>query len=234
MIPEDEIKLPFNLDVRDERDKLTQMIRTAIFEARGFHQTFVSEMNEVEERLLGNYTVAGYNDSPIQQLKDAVDKTLNTGTSKTPLIIKVPRSRPNQESTIGQYVNTPRDLSITPRNPADKAFARIVTARIKYIEDTFQVKNQIYFPTIDAAFSKGLHWLELTYDHSKVGIDKFKIDEISARDVLVDSRSRGIMFKTAKMLFKRFEVEREKAIKDYKNYPLFNPDLLLSDSQDRM
>ena len=188
-------------------------------------------MNEVDERLNGNYTVAGYDNSPIQQLQDAVSKTSNND-ERTPLIIKVPRSRPNHETTIGQFVNTSRTISITPRNPTDKAFARVIKARLQYIEDTYDVKSLIYFPAIDACFSKGLHWLELTYDNSRLGIDKFKIDEISARDVLVDSRSRGMMFKTASIISKRFIVDEDKAKKDYSAYPYFDPSLMVYNSND--
>lgn len=228
---EDGIELPYNLDVDEERQALTKIVRDSIFEANAKHVTYVSEMNEVDERLNGNYTVSGYDDSPIQQLQDAVSKTMNSD-EKQPLIVKVPRSRPNHESTIGQFVNTQRTISITPRNPTDKAFARVIKARLQYIEDTYDVKNLIYFPAIDSCFSKGLHWLELTYDHARLGIDKFKIDEVSARDVLVDSRSRGMMFKTASIISKRFLVEEDKAKQEYAGYPYFNPSMMVYNSND--
>jgi hypothetical protein len=100
------------------------------------------------------------------------------------------------------------------------------------LEDTYNIKDMLFFPAIDACSSKGLHWLEIQYDNSRMGINKFKLDEVSARDILVDSRSRGMMFKSAQLVFKRFSLEEDKAKQRYKRYPLFDPAVMLTDSQD--
>lgn len=217
------ITLPYNMDNEDSRKELTDLLRRRIPEMETIHSAQKAEWDDVEARLNGEYSLSGFQDDPITRLEAAAKLTANP-IEQHPLFVKVPRSRPNHESLLGNFLNTDRKLTVTPRAPQYKTIARVIQERIRFIEDSSLVRELVYFPAIDGAFSKGLHWIEVNYDSAKASPNKIKLDEVSCRDVLVDSRARGPMFKTSRIFAKRFQVEKPEVEKRYAKYPYFDPD----------
>lgn len=218
------INLPY--DIRDSNSiaVLTQKVRQWIIDAEVQHRSMRTEWDAIEERLNSEFEVSGFRTDPLGSLQDKNDPTKGM-KDKLPLLVRVPRSRPNHESILGNFVNVDRRLSIRGRTPRDKNIARIIRERIRYIEDVNQVKEDVYFPMMDGTFGRGLHWIELRYSGNPVGgVKKFEIDEVSCRDVLVDPRSRGQRFKTGQYRIKRFVMSRDDARARYSKYDRFNAD----------
>ncbi len=211
------------MDSAEDRQTLTTLLQQRIPEMETEHNSIISEWNDVEARLNGEYNVSGFQNNPVAKLEAAAAQTANQ-VEQQPLFMKVPRSRPNHESLLGNFVNTDRKLTVTARAPQYKAIARVIQERIRFIEDSSMVRELVYFPAIDGAFSKGLHWVEVEYDSAKASPNKIKLDEVSCRDVIVDARSRGPMFKTSRIFAKRFQLEKNEVEKRYAKYPYFDID----------
>ena len=217
------IELPYNLSDPIEREKLTSKHRDWIAWASPEHQLMCDKWSQIDSRLNGDYTIGGFTTDTVNNMINANNGTTNPTETK-PTWIRVPRSRPNLETAIGQFLSTDRTISIKPRTPHDRAIARILQERIRYIQDTADFKNLVYFPTVEGMQAKGLHWFELKYDAARFGTKKFTLDEVSARDVLVDPRSRGMMFKTAEFELRRFILEEDKAEEAFGDYAFFDID----------
>lgn len=226
------MEYPYNLDDPDSRQTFTNEVKQWIADASVPHKTQLTEWNDVESRLNGSYTVGNFdNSSSTTHAQNANAPTANPDDVQ-PQWIKVPRSRPNHEAVLGQFVNQNRSLTVSPRTPRDKAIAKIIKERIKYIEDTNDLKNSVYFPLIDGAWSKGLHWIHVRYDASRKGIKKYEISDVSARDVLVDPRSRGKNFQTSRYRILRFSKYYEEAKQEFKDYPYFDADAAIRGNKD--
>lgn len=222
----------YDLNNADQRSSFTAKVRQWITDATALHNTMVDEWNTIEDRLNSEFTVAGFSDDPLGQLGLANSKTVNP-SEVLPVLTRVPRSRPNHESVLGNFVNLDRRLIVTARTPRDKSIANIIRERLKYIEDVNMLKENVYFPMMDGTFGKGLHWITARFNGNIAGgINKFEVDEISCRDVLVDPRSRGQRFKTGQYRIMRFVMEKEDAEARFGKYELFDPDRVHLSSTD--
>lgn len=223
--------LPYNIESADDRLTLTTKVRQWIVDGEVIHRQMISEWNDIEDRLNSEFSIAGFRTDPLGQLEEANLPSTNPAQT-LPLLMRVPRSRPNHESILGNFVGLERKLAIKGRTPRDKNLARIIRERIRYIEDTNSLKENVYFPMMDGAFGKGLHWLEVRFNGKTGSVNKFEIDEVSARDVLVDPRSRGQRFKTGQWRAKRFLVTKEDAAVRFAKYPFFDVDRVIISSAD--
>lgn len=224
------VNLPYNTADSDSMSDLTTKIERWITDADVVHKNMISEWDDIEERLNSEFEIAGFRTDPLGSLQDK-NNPANNPIQALPLLVRVPRSRPNHESILGNFVNIDRRLAVRGRTPRDKNLARVIRERIRYIEDTNGLKNDVYFPMMDGTFGRGLHWLQVRFTGNKVGgVNKFEVDELSCRDVLVDPRSRGQRFKTGQYRAKRFVMTKEDAKARFSKYPLFQADRVVESS----
>lgn len=223
--------MPYNFEDADDRLALTTKVRQWLVDGEVIHKQMITEWNDIEDRLNSEFEISGFRTDPLGALEEA-NLSASNPSEKKPLLIRVPRSRPNHESILGNFVGLERKLSIKGRTPRDKNLAKVIRERIRYIEDTCALKENVYFPMLDGCFGKGLHWIEVRFNGKTGQTNKFEVDEVSGRDVLVDPRSRGQRFKTGQWRAKRFVVTKEDAAVRFAKYPYFDAEKVIISSQD--
>ena len=223
-------ELPYNLEDDEERTKFSALIERWITDDDAVHSQYVNEWNDADDILNGDMVPAGWTEDHQGDLSDKNSPTVRPGTSGK-MFVNVPRSRPNHEAVIGDFITLRRMMNFTPRNdPKAKNIAKILRSRVEFVEDTEQVNEMVYFPCIDNAVSKGLHWIDAGYNPNARNLKgKFTLEDVNARDVLVDCRSRGYYFAKANRLTRRMQYELDDAKRKFAKYALFDSDLLGSD-----
>jgi hypothetical protein len=222
--------LPYNLEDNEERTKFNAIVEQWILDDDAIHSSFVQEWNDADDILNGDLIPAGWTEDHQGDLADKNTPTVRPGTTGK-MFVNVPRSRPNHEAVIGDFITLRRIMNFTPRNnPKAANIAKILRSRVEFIEDTEQVNETVYFPAIDNAVSKGLWWIDVTYNpNAKMLKGKFDLEDVNLRDVLVDCRSRGYFFKKANRITRRMQFELEDAKKKFTKYALFDASLLGDD-----
>ena len=148
--------LPYNLEDDEERTKFSALIERWITDDDATHNSFVGEWNDADDILNGDLIPAGWTEDHQGDLTDKNNPTVRPGTTGK-MFVNVPRSRPNHEAVIGDFITLRRMMNFTPRNdPKATNIAKILRSRVEFIEDTEQVNETVYFPCIDNAVSKGL------------------------------------------------------------------------------
>jgi len=210
-------------------DEIEAEIRRWITEADAVHRQYIEEWNRADDRLNSNYVPTGWTTKYSQALADANNPETEEAVHKS--YVPVNRARPNHEAVLGDFIIQPKRLSISARNPSDRSIARVKKALIEYIEDSENIWEQVIFPAMDNAWSKGLHWIEVSYDAFAMKlVGRFIVEEVNARDVLVDPASSGQYFKTSRYRIRRIKMNRQDAIRKLRRFPNFDPDRLAPDT----
>jgi hypothetical protein len=223
------IKIP---DLTDEHQKaeFDSLIRRWIEEDNSVHKARVPSWNKIDQRLTSEISVGGFSTDFMGDLGRANDP--RTEDSGSPQLVSLNRARMNHEAVLGDFLAIKRKLSIQPRTKRDEKIARIIQARVEYIEDSEMFPTMVYFPAMDNGFARGLHWIKVRYDPQANNLKgKFRVTTVSARDVLVDCRSRGPFFQSARRKTHRFQLEVEEAKEQWKIYPTFKPEVLGPDGE---
>lgn len=222
--------LPYNLEDDEERKKFSTLVEQWITDDDAVHSSFVAEWNDADDILNGDLIPAGWTEDHQGDLTDKNNPTVRPGTTGK-MFVNVPRSRPNHEAVIGDFITLRRMMNFTPRNnPKATNIAKILRSRVEFIEDTEQVNETVYFPCIDNSVSKGLWWIDVTYNPNARDLKgKFDIEDVNLRDVLVDCRSRGYYFSKANRITRRMQFELEDAKRKFTKYALFDASLLGDD-----
>jgi len=224
------IKIP---DLNDDNEKAVfdAMIRRWIQEDNAVLTTRISAFNKIDDRLTSNISVTGFSQDYLGDLATA-NNPATEDDAKNPQLVSLNRARINHEAMLGDFLGIKRKLSIQARRKRKEKMAQILQGRVEYIEDSEMLPTLVYFPAFDNGFARGLHWIKATYDPQANGLKgRCEVSTVSARDVLVDCRSRGPFFQTARRKTHRFQLEVEKAREEWKIYPSFKPDHLGSDSE---
>jgi hypothetical protein len=221
--------IPFNLNDPAEKSEFDQLIERWIQTDETYQRTYLEELTEIEKRLNNEYQPEGFSQDHSGNLARRNDPQREQPIDEK-MYVSIPRTRPNQEAVLGDFVSLRRILNVTGRSVKDRNKAKVIKARMKYIEDSYLIPETVYYPAMDNAFSKGLHWLGLDYNPRARGLKgKFEPFEANARDVLIDSNARGPFFKSARRIIQKLEFEVKDAKKKFKRYPLFDPDKVKGD-----
>lgn len=222
--------LPYDLNDPQQRSDLETEIQRSLVDDLAVHQQYREEWNEANDRLNGNVVPFGFTEDHSEALASQNDARVKKMEVKE--YVSVNRSRPNHESVLGDFASMRRRLTITGRQPQMRNIAKVYAERVKYIEDTEMLPEMIYFPSMDNAFAKGLHWIKVTYNPSANQLrGKFDIDEISCREVLVDARSRGAFFSKARRMTHVFQLTKDEARAKFEAYPFFDSENLSEDNE---
>lgn len=225
------VKIPATLDQNDpEKKELDTLIQRWIDEAKATHTDLVSEYNEIDTKMNGEYGLSGFTNKATAELERLQDP--NQPKQKSLIFGSVNRGRSNHESILGEFVQSKRKLGVKGRTPRDRNRARVFQKRLEYIEDENMMASKVIFPCFDEAFAKGTCWVDVTYSQQLTKpVHKFHVEMVSARDVIVDPISRGLAFENSRYRGRRIRYELEDARTKFKEYPYFIPDLLSSDTE---
>lgn len=218
--------LPWNLDDEVERKEFTNLVRQWRDDDDAPHVEMWKEWDNVDLRMSSQFFPVGWTQDSIEQLRMRNDPTVSQQQNKDmKLFISVNRTRPNHESGLGDYLSIDRKLNISAENPQDRNRARVIQRIVRYIEKKYMLPVMIYFPMMDNAWSKGLHWVKMKWNPNKAALKgMFEPEEISCRDVLVDNQARGVFFSTRRRTIHRFKVDVKDAKKMFRMYPHFRPE----------
>lgn len=221
-----------NLMDEQERAELTTLITGYIDDDNAVHSQRIPKLNKIEERLTSDITVSGFSQAYLDDLAALNNPASEGDQRRQKQMVSVNRAFPNHEAVLGDFISLKRKMSIQGRTPKDRKLAKVIRARVEYIEDAEMLGTKVYFPLMDNALSKGLHWLKVRYNVQANKLKgKFEIDDISCRDILVDCRSRGNFFKSARRKTHRFQLPLEEAREKYRIYPAFQPEALGADTE---
>ncbi len=235
-IPQKESKmtgdLPYNLADPTDKLKFEGIIQQWIAQDDATHSKFIAEWKEADAILNGDNIPTGWSEDHQGDLADKNLPTVRPG-STAKMFVNVPRLRPIHEATIGDFITLRRIMNFIPRNnPRATNLARVLRQRVEYIEDTEMVNETVYFPTIDNAISKGLWWIDVSYNpKARNLVGKFDIEEVDVRDVLVDCRSRGYYFNKAERFIRRMQFNLETAKKKFAHHEFFDAETLAYDNE---
>jgi len=216
-------KLPYDLDDPSSKKELENLLQQGIDDDEAAHTAYWQEWDNVDLRLTTAFQPVGWSTDAIEELRQMNDPTVaDSDKSKSKVFISVNRARPNHEATLGDYLSITRKLALSAHNPQDRNRARVMQRVVEYIEKKYKMPTKIYFPLMDNAWSKGLHWVKMNWNpHKAVLQGLFTPEEISCRDVLVDNQARGVFFSTARRLTHRFKVDVKDANRMFRGYKHF-------------
>jgi len=224
------IPLGVNLANEDQKKSLDTIFQRWIEDDKAIHSKYVDEWNSIDEFLDGERQLQNFSTDYSKDLDAQNDPT--TGKQRQKSFAAVNRARPNHESVLGDFIAQPLRLSLKGRNPDDRNRALVLKSRIEYIEDVEMIPENVYFPAMDCAWPKGLHWIKIHFNPYANNLrGKFEVEEISCRDVLVDSSSRGYFFRTAMHFEHRFRRRLDEAASEFSKYPLFNAEEIGADTE---
>lgn len=212
----------YDLNNETERKELSDKIQQWIVEDDLAHTQRHAAWNQIDNRLSGDITTAGWSQNYISDLLRSNDPRTAEAMKGNKQFVTLNRASPNQEAVLGDFINKRRKLSLSGATPKDRNLAKVLRARIEYIESSEMLPELVYFPAFDNAFTKGLGWIEISYNpRANMLKGKFDVREVSCRDVLVDCRSRGIGFLSAKRITTRIQLGVAEATKRFRKYRLF-------------
>jgi len=225
--------LPYNLQDNNDRQTLTSLIQKWITDADSVHRQYWPEWDEVDDRLNSARIPVGFTTKHAEQLAAVNNPKLQSRKTRTMRsFVTVNRTRPNHESTIGEFISIRRKLMLNATNPTDRNRARVMQKRIEYIERTEMLPDEIYFPAMDGAWAKGLHWIGVTYNPFARGMrGRFDVTEINVRDILLDPGTRGHFMQEKEYLIHRYKMPIEEARVHMRRYPLFDATSLGADNE---
>ena len=222
--------LPYDLNDPSERSKFQSEIENNLTKDQAVHRQYRPEWDDAEDRLNENVTPFGFTED--HSGKFAQDNDHRNRIQEVKEYVSVPRARQNHESILGNFTTLRRRLTIQARHPRGRNIAKVYSERVKYIEDSEMVPEMIYFPAMDNAFSKGLHWIKVGYNPAANKLrGKFDIDEISCRDVLIDHGSKGAYFSKATRLTQVFSLSRDQAKARFRGMPLYKDSTFSVDNE---
>lgn len=221
--------LPYNINDPGDNRKFTNIITRWLDDADAIHRKYWNEWNEADDRLNGDITPVGFTTDHSEELRRDNDPTARMQEVKE--YVSVNRTRPNHESIMGDFAAIRKKLSVQGRQPQMRSLAKVFAERVKYIEDVEMLPERIYFPTMDNAFSKGLHWIKVGYNPTGNKLrGKFEITDVNVRDVLVDPHCKGAYFQKAQYVIQRIQYSKEQASQKFSKYPLFDPAKVATDN----
>lgn len=216
-------KLPFDLDDPSQKKELENLLQQGIDDDESAHTLYWQEWDNVDLRLTTAFQPVGWGTDAIENLRKMNDPTVSEADkSRDKVFISVNRARPNHEATLGDYLSITRKLALSAHNPQDRNRARVMQRVVEYIEKKYKMPVKIYFPMMDNAWSKGLHWVKMNWNpHKAVLQGLFTPEEISCRDILVDNQARGVFFSSARRFTHRFKVDVKDANRMFRGYKHF-------------
>lgn len=223
--------MPYNITDESQMAELGKKLQRWVREADTVHSNYTGEWNEIDKRMNTDYIPTGFSSTFGLNLAQA-NNPINPKSPTVKEFVQVNRMRPNHESVMGDFSASRRRLIITGRTPRDAGRAKVFKSMVEFVEDEEMLPEEIYFPTMDNAWSKGLHWIKVSFNpRAKKLRGKFEIEEVNTRDVLVDPRSRGTFFSGKRYLIHRMKYELTEAQKKFRVYPMFSPSNIGSDSE---
>jgi len=226
------VKIP-NLSNPTEKGVFDAVIEQWIRDDDEVHAQFCEEWNDVDDRLNSDVVVAGMSQRYTDDLA-AINSPLQDPDKSTyrKQFVQLNRGRANHEAGLGDFLDIGKRLSIRGRTRKDKKIAGVIQARVEYIEDSEMLPMLVYFPLFDNSFAKGLEWMKVQYNPRANGMKgKFEVSTVNCRDVLVDCRTRGPFFRTARRKTHRFQLSLDEARERYKKYPPFDGNRLAADQE---
>jgi len=218
----------YNINDEIERKKLNDIIQKWINDARSVHQKYYKIWDDSDNYLNGNTTPVGFTESHSEVLKELSNQNENIVEVKE--FVSVQRARPNHESILGDFSSIRRRLQIIPTKMRYRNLAKVYQERIKWIENVEMLPETIYFPAMDNAFAKGLHWIEIGYNPTANKLrGKFDFQEISCRDVMVDPHRKSPFFSKARYFIHMYQLDREEAKMRFAESPFYNDDAFVTD-----
>ena len=221
--------LPFDLSTEKGRSDATGVALDWVTEADTVHSRYYKEWNEVEDRLDTTYHIDGFSQEFGLNMARNNDKSQRPEVTRE--LVQVNRASVNHEATLGDFIATRRRLIVSGRTPQSRSIAKVYQRIVEYEEDANMLPEQIYVPTMDGSFSKGLHWTKVEFNPRANGLHgKFEFSDISVRDVLVDPSARGYYFKGAKYFIHRLKYSVVDAKRKFRAYSLFDEKELGADT----
>jgi hypothetical protein len=216
--------LPFDLADETSRQELTDIIKRAINEDEAPHQAMWEEWDQVDDRLSGDKTPPGWTTDALAVLQASNDprQQAKEVAKRHKYFATINRTRPNNESVLGDFIASKKKLTINAVNPTDYNRAKAIQSRIDYIQRDQMFFHKVVFPMMDNAFPRGLHWCDVEYDPFANGLKgKIKARPVSTRDVRVDYASQGMYFDSMRRLTVATRVPVDEAMTVYGRYPIF-------------
>ena len=224
------LKIP-NLSNPTEKSEFETIIEQWVRDDSEAQAEYWDEWNDVDDRLNSDVVVAGMSQRYTDDLA-AINSPLEDKDKSNyrKQFVQLNRGRANHEAGLGDFLDIGKRLSIRGRTKNDSKIAKVIQARVEYIEDSEMLPTMVYFPLFDNGFAKGLGWMKSSYN-PRANKMKGKIDVITVncRDVLVDCRSRGPFFRTARRKTHRFQLSLDEARERYKKFPAFDINRLAAD-----
>lgn len=224
------IQIP-DLNDPTQKSEFDRMIEQWIHDDEEVQMQFWDEWNDVDDRLNSDVVVAGMSQRYTDDL--AAANTPQQDPDKATLrkqFVQLNRGRANHEVGLGDFLDINKKLSIRGRQRRDRKIAKVIQSRVEYIEDSEMLPMMVYFPVFDHAFANGLEWIKGTYNPRANGMrGKCNITTVNCRDVLVDCRSRGPFFRSARRKTHRFQLSLDVAREKFKNYQAFDGNRLGAD-----
>ena len=224
------VKIP-NLMDEHEKQEFDALMNRWLEEDNAVHTARIPAWNRIDQRLTSDISINGFSNDFMGDLAIKNDPRTED-MADNPQLVSLNRARMNHEAVLGDFIAIKRKLSVQPRTKRDEKIARVIQARIEYIEDSEMFPTMVYFPAMDNGFARGLHWIKVLYDPQANNLKgKFRVTTVSARDVLVDCRSRGPFFQSSRRKTHRYQLEVEEAKERYRQYPAFKDTLLGPDTE---
>jgi len=221
----DERPLPWNLEDPNDKLALDRKFHKDINQDRLVQSKYWAEWNEVDRRLNSWSTPAGWTHDFSGALAKMNDPRMSAEEKEKILeFVSVNRTRPNHEASVGDFVALSRKLEITADNPTDRNRAKVFQKRVHYIERTEMLPQKVYFPAIDGAWSKGIHWVNVGYNPLSKGLKgRFEIEEVNGRDVLIDNQAKGAFYHKSRRFTQRLKLDVDEANAMFRKYPAYTP-----------
>lgn len=222
--------LPFDLDDEDERRALDGMIKNWRTADQTIHRRYWKEWNEIDLRLSGDFAPPGFSTDYTSNMQRRNDPaTEDEGIFE---YVYVNRARPNHEGLLGDFIQQRKTLIITPSNPRFRNLAKVYQRKVEYILKKAQFWDKIFFPALDASIAKGDHFIQVKYNPFKNMLKgKYEFEEISVRDMLIDSGSYGPNYEHATHRIKQMKFPIEDAKRLFAKYPHFDGEKLSPDTE---
>ena len=214
---------------------LRVFVEKAIQEDKTAQQEYLSEWDEIDERLNGNKVPGGFTQDHLGEMSKQNNPNIpEQQKRKSRSFVHAPQQRPHHESRLGDFVNTPRKLSISPNgNISDTNIAKLIQRRVEQIERVEMLPERVYFPAMDGAFPRGIHWIMGDFNpYARQLRGKQSWRAVSPRDVLVDQNISGTgIFDDMNRVTYRFKWTLDEAKERLRHLPLFDASRIHADSE---
>lgn len=184
----------YDLHNDEERSKLNSIILTAIDDDEAAQTDEIrQEWDDADNYYENDQTPEGFEENFAEAFARVNDPKAQNKTSK--MYVTINKVLTGHEGVIGDFTTSPRQIMVKGRSPKDINFAKVWKKELEFVQDTNRMWDTAIFPCIDTGIRRGLHWLKVTFDpYQDLPWGKIIVEEISARDVLVDKNSRSTFY----------------------------------------